>query len=134
MMKKGRITYAILFVALLFIEICIALFVHDRFVRPYIGDALVTVLLCCLWRVAVPKSVPALPVYVFIFAALVELAQYVDVVALLGWEIMPFFPPSSEGHFPGRISFVTVPAASAFGPRKKRPFGGESSAAAHSSL
>ena len=85
-MKKGRITYAILFVALLFIEICIALFVHDRFVRPYIGDALVTVLLCCLWRVAVPKGVPALPVYVFIFAALVELAQYVDVVALLGWE------------------------------------------------
>lgn len=39
---------------LLLIEIGIALFVHDRFVRPYGGDILVTVLLCCLWRGFMP--------------------------------------------------------------------------------
>ena len=85
-MRKWRILYAIIFITLLCVELCIALFVHDAFVRPYIGDVLVTVLLCCLCRIAVPKGVPALPAYVFLFAALVEAAQYIDVVKLLGWE------------------------------------------------
>ena len=86
MMKKRRIIYALIFGVLLCTEVCIGLFVHDDFVRPYIGDVLVTVLICCLCRIVLPKGVPALPVYVFIFAALVEAAQYVDVVKLLGWE------------------------------------------------
>ena len=85
-MRKRRILYAIIFITLLCVELCIALFVHDDFVRPYVGDVLVTVLLCCLCRIAVPKGIPALPVYVFLFAALVEAAQYIDVVKLLGWE------------------------------------------------
>jgi hypothetical protein len=85
-MRKRRILYAIIFITLLCVELVIALFVHDAFVRPYIGDVLVTVLLCCLCRIAVPKGVPALPAYVFLFAALVEAAQYIDVVKLLGWE------------------------------------------------
>lgn len=85
-MRKRRILYAIIFITLLCVELCIALFVRDDFVRPYIGDVLVTVLLCCLCRIAVPKGVPALPAYVFLFAALVEAAQYIDVVKLLGWE------------------------------------------------
>ena len=85
-MRKWRILYAIIFITLLCVELVIGLFVHDDFVRPYIGDVLVTVLLCCLCRIAVPKGVPALPAYVFLFAALVEAAQYIDVVKLLGWE------------------------------------------------
>ena len=85
-MKKARSIYAAGFCVLFLIELWIALFVHDRIVRPYVGDALVTVLLCCLCRLAVPKGVPALPACVFVFAALVEMAQYVDIVALLGWE------------------------------------------------
>ncbi len=86
MTRKLRIIYAILFGAILLTEILIALFVHDDFVRPYIGDLLVTVLLCCLCRIAIPHKARALPLYVFLFAAGVELAQYVDVVALFGWE------------------------------------------------
>ena len=38
------------FALLLAAEVCIALFVHDSFVRPYLGDVLVIVLLCCLGR------------------------------------------------------------------------------------
>ncbi len=91
MLKKSRTTYAVAFGVLLFIEIIIALFVHDAFVRPYIGDVLVTVLLCCLCRIIIPKGVSALPIYVFVFAALVELAQYVNVVKLLGLENNAFF-------------------------------------------
>lgn len=75
MTKKLRTTYAVIFGVLLLTEIIIALFVHDNFVRPYIGDVLVTVLLCCLCRIVIPKGVPLLPLYVFIFAALVETAQ-----------------------------------------------------------
>ena len=91
MLKKSRTTYAVAFGVLLFIEIIIALFVHDAFVRPYIGDVLVTVLLCCLCRIIIPKGVSALPIYVFVFAALVELAQYVNVVKLLRLENNAFF-------------------------------------------
>ena len=91
MLKKSRATYAVAFGVLLFIEIIIALLVHDAFVRPYIGDVLVTVLLCCLCRIIIPKGVSALPIYVFVFAALVELAQYVNVVKLLGLENNAFF-------------------------------------------
>ena len=85
-MKKARAISAAMFCILFLIEVCIALFVHDDFLRPYVGDALVTVLLCCLCRTVIPKGLPALPAYVFVFAALVEAAQYVDVVKLLGLE------------------------------------------------
>lgn len=90
-MKKLRITYAVTFGVLLLTEILIALFVRDDFVRPYIGDVLVTVLLCALCRTVIPRGTPALPVCVFIFAALVEIAQYLNVVKLLGLENNPFF-------------------------------------------
>lgn len=85
-MKKLRFTYAALFALLLFSEVLIGLYVHDNFVRPYIGDVLVTILLCCLFRIFVPKGISLLPVYVFIFATLVEVAQYFEIVKLLGVE------------------------------------------------
>ena len=86
-MKK---IYATIFCVLLLIEIFIGLFVHDNFIRPYIGDCLVTILICCLCRMVIPKGVRALPVYVFIFAALVEVGQYFNVVKLLGLESNTF--------------------------------------------
>lgn len=85
-MKKARITYAIIFVLLFLTEVLIALYVHDDFIRPYIGDVLVTILICCLCRTVIPKGVPALPIYVFIFATLVEATQYIELVKLLGLE------------------------------------------------
>lgn len=91
MSKNLRVTFAIIFAALLLTEIGIALFVHDRFIRPYIGDVLVTILICCLFRAFVPESVRAFPIYVFIFATLVEVAQYLNVIKLLGLENNAFF-------------------------------------------
>ena len=85
-MKKLRLTYAIIFSILLFTEIFIALFVHDNFIRPYFGDVLVTILICCLFRTVIPNGVPALPIYVFVFASLVEVAQYFEIVKLLKLE------------------------------------------------
>ena len=83
-MKNKRILYLLIFCGLLAVEMGIALFVNDAFVRPYVGDMLVTLLLCCLCRVIIPDKVRLLPVYVFVFAACVEIGQYFDVVALLG--------------------------------------------------
>lgn len=85
-MKKMRICYGCLFCLLLLIETLIALFVNDNFIRPYVGDALVTLLICSFWRIFFPKDVPALPAYVFLFAAAVEVGQYFDIVSFLGIE------------------------------------------------
>lgn len=83
-MRNRRIVYLLIFCGLLAVEVCIALFVNDAFIRPYVGDMLVTLLLCCLCRVIVPNKVRLLPLYVIIFAACVEVSQYFDLVALLG--------------------------------------------------
>lgn len=83
---KKRLPYILAFILLLAAEIYIGLYVRDRFIRPYFGDVLVTALLCCLWRAVYPKGVRLLPVYVFAFSVVVEITQYFDLVALLGWE------------------------------------------------
>ena len=81
---KKRLGYAIAFVLLLTVEILIALFVRDAFIRPYGGDVLVTLLLCCMARSIVPKKFRWLPFGVFLFSVLVEVGQYFDFATLLG--------------------------------------------------
>ena len=54
---KLRIEYAIVFILLLLIEVFIALFVHDKFIRPYVGDALVVIVLYFAVRIIIPKAV-----------------------------------------------------------------------------
>ena len=91
MNRKVRITYAVLFLLLLIAEVLIALFVHDSFIRPYFGDVLVTVLICAFCRIFVPKGIRLLPLYVFLFAAAVEVSQYFGLVRALGLGDIPFF-------------------------------------------
>ena len=89
--KKLRAVYAVLFLSVLLTEIVIAVFVHDKFIRPYFGDVLITVLLCCFVRIFVPTKPRGLPVYVFLFAAVVEIGQYFNYVELLGLGDIQFF-------------------------------------------
>ena len=79
-----RIGYAIATVILLLIEVLIAIYVHDAFVRPYVGDVLVV--LYTFIRIFVPERCKLLPLYVFIFAALVEGMQMFHIVEALGWQ------------------------------------------------
>ncbi len=79
---KKRLWYLVVFAIILVVEICIALFVHDRVIRPYVGDVLVTVLLCCLSRAVFLRMHPALPV--FSFSAAVELWQWFGLTKKLG--------------------------------------------------
>jgi hypothetical protein len=83
---KKRILYLLGFIFLMLIEVIIALYVHDDFVRPYIGDIIVVVVVYCFIRIFVPGGIKWMPLYVFIFAATVELLQYFNLVELLGLE------------------------------------------------
>lgn len=86
-----RTIYTVLTAILLLVEICIALFVRDDFIRPYGGDILVTLLLCCFVRIFIPQKLRLMPLGVFLFAALVEIGQYFDFAARLGLADIPFF-------------------------------------------
>ena len=83
-MQKEKMKYLVSFILLLSIEVCIALFMHDQFVRPYIGDVLVVVVIYCFIRIILPKAIKGLPLYIFLFATLVEVLQYFRLVEQLG--------------------------------------------------
>ena len=86
-----RAGYAVGFAGIFFTELLIALFVRDDFIRPYGGDVLVTVLICCFLRIFFPCGVRLLPVWVFLFAAAVEVGQFFDFVSLMGLGDTAFF-------------------------------------------
>lgn len=90
-MKKLRLRYAIAFFILLVVEVLIALFVNDDFVRPYVGDMLVVIVIYCFVRIIIPQRCKLLPIWIFVFAAGVELLQYFDIVKVLGLEKIEFF-------------------------------------------
>ncbi len=81
---KWRIAYAAAFALLLGVEIFIGVFVHDRFVRPYLGDVLVVIVLYCLVRIIVPINCPWLCGAIFVFSAAVEFLQGMHIADLLG--------------------------------------------------
>ena len=89
--SKARWGYGIGFLAVLAAEILIALFLDDSFIRPYGGDILVTVLICCFGRLLFPEKPKLLPLWVFLFAVAVEIGQYFDFVTLLGLGDSAFF-------------------------------------------
>lgn len=83
---KKRIPYLIAFLAVLGIEVLIGAFVRDRFIRPYMGDVLVAVLLCCLARCVWPHGTRWLSVGVFGFCLMAELVQLMGLSQRLGLE------------------------------------------------
>lgn len=68
------------------IEILIALFVHDDFVRPYLGDVLVVILIYCILKSFLRLQVLTVAIFVLIFAFAVEFLQFINIVDKLGLE------------------------------------------------
>ena len=89
-MKKS-IFYGITTIILLGIEILIALYVNDSFVRPYIGDVLVVVVIYTFIRIFIPEKCRMLPLCIFLFATAVEVMQLFHLVELLGLKKSRFF-------------------------------------------
>lgn len=90
-LQKKRAFYLIATIIIFLIEVFIALFVQDSFIRPYVGDMLVVILIYTFLRVIIPEKPRLLPLYVFLFAALVEGLQAIHVVELLGLQDSRFF-------------------------------------------
>ena len=79
---KINYKHASIFLILLMVEICIALFIHDNIISPFVGDALVVVLIYFFIRSFINK-LRLLPMYVFLFACFVEVGQYFNLVSIL---------------------------------------------------
>lgn len=76
--------YALAALILLAIEVLIALFVRDTFVRPYVGDALAVTFVYCTLRAATPLRLwPALAIS-YVIACAVEASQYFHLLDHLG--------------------------------------------------
>ena len=88
---RPRTAYALCSAGIFLAEVLIALFVRDDFIRPYGGDILVTALICCFLRIFFPCGVRLLPLWVFLFAAAVEVGQAFDFVSLMGLGDIAFF-------------------------------------------
>ena len=77
-------SYFIWFLLILTTEILIAVFVHDGFVRPYLGDFFVVILIYCFVRAFTIISVFWSCVWVLLFAYFIEATQHFGLAARLG--------------------------------------------------
>ncbi|HIK07967.1 MAG TPA: DUF2809 domain-containing protein [Trichormus sp. M33_DOE_039] len=69
---------------LFLIEVCIAVFVDDKFIRPFIGDVLVVILIYCFVKAFWKINSSIVAVSVFAFACIIEILQYFKFVNYLG--------------------------------------------------
>ena len=83
-MSKRRWIYPAAAIVVLAAEVCIALFVNDAVIRPYIGDILAAVLVYCVVRIFWANPPKLLALYVWLFAVAVELVQLFGIVQRLG--------------------------------------------------
>ena len=88
---KKRLFYLLATVLLIAVEVLIALYVHDSFVRPYLGDVLVVIVLYTFVRIFLPDGCPFLPLWIFLFAACVEGLQAIHIADRLGLGKNRFF-------------------------------------------
>lgn len=80
---KKRLLYLLAFIVLVGIEILIGKFAHG-FIRGYVGDMLVVIVIYTFIRIIFPEKFPFLSVAVFLFAVCVEIMQGVNIVDKLG--------------------------------------------------
>ncbi|MEO7531450.1 MAG: DUF2809 domain-containing protein [Sediminibacterium sp.] len=74
-----------LFTILLFItEVLIAVYVHDQFIRPYVGDYLVVILIYCFGMSFITAPVWKVALAALLFSYTIETLQYYNLVGILG--------------------------------------------------
>ncbi|WP_223649761.1 DUF2809 domain-containing protein [Hymenobacter psoromatis] len=88
-MPRFYYRYFLLAAGLLGLEIGIARFAHDRFVRPYVGDFLATILLYCLLKSVWPAPAGRVVAVALLVSYAIELAQLAHLLSWLGWQHSP---------------------------------------------
>lgn len=83
---KWKLNYFIVFVLIFIVEIFIALYIHDSFIRPYFGDFLVVIMIYCFVLSFINYSKYKVAIFVLLFAYCIELAQCFNVLLILGLE------------------------------------------------
>ncbi|REG96320.1 ribosomal maturation YjgA family protein [Flavobacterium aquicola] len=83
-MQSFNKKYFLLTILIFVIEVLIALFVHDKIVRPYIGDVLVVILIYCFIKSFLKLPVLPVAIFVLLFSFTIEFLQYVNIVGKLG--------------------------------------------------
>jgi hypothetical protein len=78
--------YFILTVVLFLIEVLIALYVRDQFIRPYFGDFLVVILLYCFVKSFLNLGVINPALIVLVFSYVIETLQYFHWLQHMGLE------------------------------------------------
>lgn len=73
-------------VLLFVIEVLIATFLHDKIVRPYIGDVLVVILIYCFVKSFLNLKILTTALLVLLFAFSIETLQYFNLVEKLDLE------------------------------------------------
>ena len=79
-----RLFYALAALVVFVTEICIALYVHDAVIRPYIGDSLAVILVYLTLRAVTPMSVLQALAGALIFAFAIEFGQMFHLIDRLG--------------------------------------------------
>ncbi|NDV94162.1 DUF2809 domain-containing protein [Dysgonomonas sp. 521] len=80
--KKSFVISLIIF----FVEVLIAKFVDDAFIRPYGGDILVVILIYYFVRSFIRVEPLYLAIGVVLFAYMIEIGQYFGLVEILGMQ------------------------------------------------
>ena len=83
-MLRFQKTYFILTIILFLIEVFIAIYINDSIIRPYVGDFLVVMLIYCFIQTFFKFPVIKLAVGVLLFAYVIEVLQYFNLVDRLG--------------------------------------------------
>ncbi|WP_240186749.1 ribosomal maturation YjgA family protein [Pedobacter namyangjuensis] len=83
-MFRFHLTSFLIAIAIFIIEVIIALYIKDNFIRPYIGDVLVVILIYYFVKAFIKAPVLPMAIGVLIFSYLVETLQYFQFVKLIG--------------------------------------------------
>lgn len=73
-------------IVLFLVEVVIAAFVRDSFVRPYVGDFLVVIFIYCFLKTFWKAEVSVVALATLLFAYFVEISQYFKLIYVLGWQ------------------------------------------------
>ena len=84
--RKPKKVYIIAALILFVIEVLIERYAHDDFIRPYLGDFFVVILIYSIVMSVSNSKVKSVAIATLLFSYAIEIAQYAQVVSLLGLE------------------------------------------------
>lgn len=85
-MKKLKIKYLIISIILLIVELLIAIFVNDNFIRPIFGDYLAVILLYCILATFLKLSKSKIAILALLISYFIEGLQFIHILQLLNLE------------------------------------------------